>query len=778
MTPARQERESTAATRLRRRIVVRGTVQGVGFRPFVYRLACSLNLTGWVRNGPDGVAIEVEGRPDDVERFVPRLHAERPPLARLTHLEEIPIAPEGSTEFSIRGSEEGVRPTALIPADLTTCEQCAAEVADSTNRRYRYPFTNCTDCGPRFTIVEGVPYDRARTTMRAFTMCPECRAEYEDPRSRRFHAEPNACPACGPRLWLARARERSAVKPDASCPDPIAEAARLLHAGKVVAVKGLGGFHLACDARNEDAVRQLRRAKRREAKPFAIMARDLEEAERHCRISAAEREWLLAPERPILLLERRSDSEIAESVAPRQRSLGVMLPYTPLHRLLLEAAPPALVMTSGNLSEEPIAHDNDEAMRRLAGMADAFLLHDRAIQTPCDDSVARVFRGQLMPIRRSRGFVPRPVPLPRAQHPVLACGGEQKNTFCLARDAEAILSQHVGDLDNIETLDYYGRAIEHFRALFRATPDVVAYDLHPEYLSTRYALDAACQGHRAIGVQHHHAHVASCMAENGLDGTVIGVAFDGTGYGTDGTLWGGEILVAGYASFRRVAHLRPVRLPGGAAAIRRPARMAYAYLLDAFPADEAEKLAHELLPGLPQSEREAVAWQVRSGSNAPWSSGAGRLFDAVSALLGVCDTADYEGQAAVELEMAAGDERSEAYPFEVSAEGDARVLDLRPAIREIVHARRAGEPVSLLAARFHATVAEGIVQLCRWVAEETGLRCVCLSGGTFQNVRLLEAVVTGLENSGLQVYWHRMVPANDGGLSLGQAVVAGALLAT
>ncbi len=771
--------------------MVRGTVQGVGFRPFVYRLARALDLAGWVRNGPDGVVIEVEGSAANVAAFAPRLQAELPPLARITALAETPVRPEGAAAFVIRHSEDGAQPTALIPADVATCERCAAEVADPADRRYGYPFTNCTDCGPRFTIVETVPYDRARTTMRAFTMCPACRAEYTDPLSRRFHAEPNACPECGPHVWLAfvgggpPSPPMPGGPPDLTPPDlggpgglpeaasVIGDAAQLLRAGLVVAVKGLGGFHLACDARNPDAVQRLRAAKRRQAKPFALMVRDLAEAARHCQITPEARAALLAPERPILLLPRREGSEITAAVAPGQRLLGVMLPYTPLHRLLLDAGPPALVMTSGNRSEEPIAHENEEAAARLAPLADAFLFHNRDIRTPCDDSVARLYREELFLIRRSRGFVPRPVRLPRPQAAVLACGGEQKNTFCLARASEAILSQHIGDLDNAETFDYYGQAIEHFRRLFRTVPTVVAHDLHPDYLSTRYAAEAARQGARTIAVQHHHAHIASCLADNGLEGPVIGVAFDGTGYGTDGTLWGGEILVADYAGFRRATHLRPVRLPGGEAAIRRPARMAYAYLLDALPEAEAEAAAQRWLPGLAEAERQAVAWQVRRGVNSPLSSGAGRLFDAVSALLGVCDTADYEGQAAVELEIAAGDEATAApYPFAA----DDGSLDLRPAIRAMLRDRELAVPVATIAARFHATLAEAIVQACRVVARDTGLERVCLSGGTFQNVRLLEQVVSGLEAAGLQPFWHHQVPPNDGGLSLGQAVVAGAML--
>ena len=973
----------------RTRLAVRGIVQGVGFRPFVYRLAQSLGLSGWVLNGPDGVVIEVEGDAPRVAAFAPRLRAELPPLARITALEETPAVPEGATAFVIRESEEGDRPTALIPADIATCPRCAAEVNDPADRRHAYPFTNCTDCGPRFTIVETVPYDRARTTMRAFEMCPACRAEYENPLSRRFHAEPNACPACGPRVWLAAGGERGSGRvgewgnggvgegaggaagtgpgaaagrgpgaaagagPGAAAGapsdpsdqsdlsdavhrsdlnDPLADTAALLREGRVVAVKGLGGFHLACDARSPAAVRRLRAGKRRQAKPFAVMVRDTAEAERHCTLSEAERSALEAPERPIVLLRARAGSDLAAEVAPGQRTLGVMLPYTPLHHLLLQIGPPALVMTSGNLSEEPIAHDNDEAAHRLAGMADAFLFHDRPIRTPCDDSVLRVFRGEALLVRRSRGFVPRAVRLPRAQTPVLACGGEQKNTFCLTRGDEAVLSQHIGDLDNVETLDYYARAIAHFGDLFRTFPAVVAHDLHPEYLSTRYALEAAGQGARAIGVQHHHAHVVSCMADNGLEGTVIGVAFDGTGYGTDGTLWGGEILVASARGFRRAAHLRPVRLPGGEAAIRRPMRMAYAYLLDAFdgagqtarqplpafdgagetagqplpgfdgagqtvgqplpgfdgagetagqsvPAFTAEEMAARLLPALAAEERAAVAWQVRTGTNSPFSSGAGRLFDAVSALLGICTEAEYEGQPAIELEMAAGDALGAPYPFALHGAGTApgtpagapgaagtapgatgatsgmpgssaagipagapgragtapcttgttpcttstapcaagapsdppdrsdpsdlsdrsarpeecrpaerrspagaalpgapHSLDLRPAIREVAAARFAGEAAAPIAARFHATVAAAIVAACVRVARETGLDQVCLSGGTFQNMLLLEATVAGLERAGLRPFWHHQVPPNDGGLALGQAVVAGAIL--
>ncbi|MGQ9524326.1 MAG: carbamoyltransferase HypF [Armatimonadota bacterium] len=762
----------------RSRFLVEGIVQGVGFRPFVYQLAVSLGLGGWVLNSGRGVVIEVEGDASRLTEFGRRLTSEAPPLSRIRKVVAESLPPIGHNRFSILQSQGEEPPTAVIPADTALCADCAREMDDTADRRFGYPFINCTNCGPRFTIVEGIPYDRERTTMRIFPMCPDCLSEYSNPRTRRFHAEPNACPVCGPEVWMDS--RGGGIDPSTAAlkgPDAIARSAQLLRGGAILALKGLGGFHLACDARNADAVARLRARKRRAFKPLAVMCRDLDEVRRLCKLGPEEESYLTSPQSPILLLRKRADCDLAEEVAPDNRYLGVMLPYTPLHRLLMRQSPPTLVMTSGNLSEEPIAHDNLEAQTRLAGLADDFLWHNRPIHSPCDDSVARVFRGELCLIRRSRGFVPTPIPLPAPGPDVLACGAEQKNTFCLARGDAAVLSQHIGDMDNAETADYFERAVEHFKALFQAKPTALAHDLHPGYRATAYARRCAVEtGVRLIGVQHHHAHIAACMAEHDLHGRMLGVAFDGVGYGTDGTLWGGEFLLTSYEGFRRLGHLRPVRMPGGEAAIRRPYRMAYAHLLDAFSPEEADRIASRLLPDLSPQEAAVVKAQTDRGLNSPYTSGMGRLFDAVSALLGFRGTADYEGHPAVHLEMTVAQDSDAKLSFELVKAGELWMLDSRPVVRDIVHLLNEGVPSEQLAGAFHTAVAEAVVQVCARLAEQTGERRVCLSGGCFQNLLLLEETVRRLEDCGLQVFWHSSVPANDGGLSLGQAAVARAVI--
>lgn len=761
----------------RSRYLVEGIVQGVGFRPFVYQLAVSLGLRGWVLNSGQGVVIEVEGDACSLTEFGRRLTSEAPPLSHIRRVVTEALPPVGHRQFSILESRGEQMPSAVIPADVAICSDCAREMDDLRDRRHGYPFINCTNCGPRFTIVEGIPYDRERTTMRIFPMCRDCRAEYTDPRTRRFHAEPNACPACGPTVWMdPRGGGIDPSTAELKGANAISRAADVLRESAVLAIKGLGGFHLACDARSAEAVARLRRRKRRAFKPLAVMCRDLEEVRRLCELCPDEERYLTSPQSPILLLRKRADCDLADGVAPDNRYLGVMLPYTPLHRLLLRESPPTLIMTSGNLSEEPIAHDNAEAQSRLAALADDFLWHNRPIHSPCDDSVARVFRGELCLIRRSRGFVPMPIPLPEPGPDVLACGAEQKNTFCLARGDAAVLSQHIGDMDNAETADYFERAVEHFRVLFQAEPKALAHDLHPGYRATVYAWRRAAEtGAKLIGVQHHHAHIAACMAEHDLHGRVLGVAFDGVGYGTDGTLWGGEFLLAGYQGFRRLGHLRPVRLPGGEAAIRRPYRMAYAHLLDACGPEEADEIARRLLPDLSPQEAQVVKAQVSRGLNSPYTTGMGRLFDAVSVLLGFRGPADYEGHPAVHLEMTA-QESNAALSFEIMNDDGVWVLDPRPVVRALVRLLDEGVPAEQLAGAFHAAVAEAAVELCSRLAEQTGERRVCLSGGCFQNVLLLEQTVSRLEARGLQVFWHSRVPANDGGLALGQAAVARAVL--
>ena len=750
--------------RARRELHVRGTVQGVGFRPFVYRLATELGLSGSVRNTAAGVVIEVEGEPEAVSGFCSRLLDEAPPLSRIISLETREADPVGLTEFQIIGSEAAARPTALIPPDVALCADCAREIADPADRRFCYPFTNCTNCGPRFSIVTGIPYDRPQTTMAAFTMCAACEAEYRDPRNRRFHAEPIACPACGPQLLLDG-------EPAA---DAVARVARMLADGRVVAIKGLGGYHLACDARNRQAVETLRWRKGRGQKPFAIMVRDLAEARRVAEVSDRAAALLTSVESPVVIMPARAGSGLAEGIAPRQNTVGVMLPYTPLHRLLLDAAPPALVMTSGNLAEEPIEHRDDEARRKLGPIADHILSHNREIAVPCDDSVVRVAGDLVIPVRRARGYVPRSVRVDYEGPPVLAVGGHHKNTFCLLREGEAILSQHIGDLDTVEVLDYFGRAIRHFEELFEVRPEIVAHDLHPAYLSTQWA--QSLEGVRLVGVQHHHAHVLSVMAELNLHGPVIGVSYDGTGYGTDGTAWGGEILVADRGEYRRAFHLLPVPLPGGEAAISHPGRMALSHLITAFGADGALAIARRLLPDMPESEARVIARQIERRINCPLTSSMGRFFDSVAALLGATPEATYEGQPAMELEAMAGGGAHGAgatlLPYGYAL-GDG-IIDPRPVVQGIVEDIERGVERELIAARFHETVAAFTVEACRRMQAENGLWHVVLSGGVMQNALLVGRLLEVLPAAGLRCHIHKEVPSNDGGISLGQAVIAAA----
>jgi hydrogenase maturation protein HypF len=739
---------------------VEGTVQGVGFRPFVYSLATRLNLAGLVGNDASGVFAEVEGTPAAVQEFLAALPRDAPPLAKIEKITTKSLIPNGSASFLIVASETAGARRAVVPADSATCADCLRELADPADRRFGYPFINCTNCGPRFTIIRDVPYDRPRTTMAGFEMCTRCAAEYRDPADRRFHAQPVCCPACGPALRLV-GRDGAALPGE-----PIQAAAALLRDGRVLAVKGLGGYHLAVGAASEAAAAALRARKHREDKPFALMVADLAAARRLCEVNEAAAGLLTSPGRPIVLLPRRPGARVAAAVAPGNRELGVMLPYTPLHHLLLAAVAGPMVLTSGNVSDEPIAYTDADALARLAGIADAFVTHDRAIHIRTDDSVVREFGGRVMPIRRSRGFVPQPITVrPLFRRPVLACGAELKNTFCLGKDDRAVLSHHIGDLENFQTLTSFTEGIEHFRRLFDVDPEVVAYDLHPEYLSTKYALGLDLP-HR--GVQHHHAHIASCLADNGEEGPVIGVAFDGTGYGTDGTIWGGEFLVADLGGFERAGHLDPVPMPGGAAAIKQPWRMAAAYLDAAFPDGPAHP------PEV--ATRNAQHWDnvvklARRGLNSPLTSSAGRLFDAVAALLGVRDTVNYEGQAAIELEQLAGPGVTSGYGATVE-ERQPFCIKGAELVGAAADELAAGEERQVIAARFHRGVAGLVERGCLLARERHGLGTVALSGGVFQNMLLLRDCVARLESRGFTVLTHSRVPCNDAGISLGQAVIA------
>jgi hydrogenase maturation protein HypF len=749
------------------RISVRGVVQGVGFRPFVYRLAQEHDLKGWVRNTSGSVEIEVEGDEETVHNFLSDLEAKAPPMARIENV-EVTFSPlKGYTEFQIGESLSREGQYQLVSPDIATCEECKTEIFSSTDRRFRYPFTNCTNCGPRFTIIEDIPYDRPKTTMRQFQMCPQCQREYDDPLDRRFHAQPNACPQCGPSLELVDGKGKPL-----EAEDVIKTASQLLKEGKILALKGLGGFQLACDATSEVAVNRLRTRKRRRSKPLAVMIATIEEIEKHCLVSAEEKRLLESPQCPIVLLRWKHGSSISPAVAPNLKYLGVMLPYTPLHHLLLKEVGLPLVMTSGNLSEEPIAKDNDEVLTRLKGIADYFLVHNRDIYARYDDSVCMV-EGRPQVIRRARGYAPYPILLPFKSKQILACGAELKNTFCLTKDEHGFLSQHIGDMENEETLGHFENTIELYRKLFRVEPEIIAYDMHPEYLATKYALQAGTeQGLSLVPVQHHHAHIVSCLVENKVNGPVIGVAFDGTGYGTDSTIWGGEFLLADFSSFRRVGHLEYVPLVGGEAAIRKPYRMALSYLYFLLGEDF-------FLEGLPLSqlnpaELDIIKQQLRRKVNSPLTSSAGRLFDAVSALAGVRGEIDYEAQAAIELEMLAPDEveESESYPFSIVEEGGMRVVKLKELFSAIVWDVRNQTPVPIISLQFHNTVARIIAEMCKLVAKETGINQVALSGGVFQNRRLLRLTTSALQREGFSVLTHRLVPCNDGGISLGQAVIA------
>jgi len=731
--------------RVRKRIQVHGTVQGVGFRPFVFNLANRLEIAGFVRNTEVGVEIEAEGAA--VDEFVAGLRVEAPVLARIAEIEVADLQPLNENGFEIRESGRTMGDFGLVPPDIATCAECYGDTTTPGNRRYLYPFTNCTNCGPRYTIIQDVPYDRPATTMSAFRMCADCEAEYHNVCDRRFHAQPIACPACGPQISASAEEVR-----------------HWLSIGMAVAIKGLGGYHLACDAGNAKAVRRLRERKRRGDKPFAVMVRDVYEAARLCEVSPQERDLLLSPQRPIVLLRKRPEGDLA-FVAPGNPNLGVVLPYTPLHHLLFtDAGFRALVMTSGNLSEEPIV-SREEDLGRLEGLADRFLTHNRPIRTAVDDSVTRVFRGQTAVLRRSRGFAPEPIDLGRTVLEVVAAGGELKNTFCLTTGHYAILSQHIGDMENYETLLFFRETLDHMQRFFRVHPQAVAHDLHPAYLSTRAAME---MGLPRIGVQHHHAHIASCMAEHRLKGPVIGVAFDGTGYGTDGAIWGGEVMVCDAANFERRYHLRYVPLAGGDAGAREPWRPALAYLEDG----GLDLCAAPALERVNENRRRVVRQMIKQRVQTVSTSSCGRLFDAVSAILDICFENRYEAEAAMELETAACSAPHDLGTFGFDLSGDE--IDLRQTIRDVTNAVRNGEPVAAISAKFHSTLAKAIDAACRAVRAADGIQTVCLSGGSFQNMRLLEETLAVLERSGLEVFFPLEVPANDGGLSLGQAVIANA----
>lgn len=760
--------------RTRLRVEIEGAVQGVGFRPYVYRLATDEGLGGWVLNDSRGVFLEVEGDEEAVGRFRSRLQKDPPPRARITSVRVREVPPDGETAFEIRFSREGGVKTVLVLPDVATCGVCLAEVRDPGNRRHRYPFANCTNCGPRFTIVRSLPYDRPNTTMAGFALCPDCRKEYGDPRDRRFHAQPNACDVCGPHLELwSPSGDVLATKDDAllACCDA-------LSVGRITAVKGLGGFHLMCDARRAATVAALRERKARYEKPLALMVRDVAMARALCEVPEEAALLLESPERPIVLLRARQGCGVAGNVAPENPNLGLMLPATPLHHLMLENLGFPVVATSGNLSDEPICTDEREALSRLGGMADLFLVHDRPVERHVDDSVARIMDGVPRLLRRARGWAPLPVRLPTEIPSILAVGAHLKNSVALAVGRQVFLSQHIGDLETPEALAAFERVIADLTRLYETRPVAVAHDLHPDYLSTKWALGS---GLPTVAVQHHHAHLAACLAENGAPGPALGVTWDGTGNGTDGTVWGGEFLLGDATGFVRVAHLRPFRLPGGEAAVREPRRSAAGILWEMTREGNRGNFLEGNKEGNPATvaafsavEKRVLSSMLERAVNSPITTSAGRLFDAVASLLGVAQKCAFEGQAAMQLEWLADESEKDSWNFSLEETGLKIVLDWSPVIEALLAERAAGVPTTRLAARFHNSLAAAIVE----VAVRVGCPRVALSGGCFQNRLLTERAAAGLRREGFDVLLHREVPTNDGGICLGQVAVAAARLAT
>lgn len=755
---------STSLSGLRLRVT--GIVQGVGFRPFIYSLAEALELKGWVRNTSAGVEIEVDGTSGALARFVAQIRKNPPPLARIQAITSEDIPPQFFKKFEIITSLSSPGDFLPVSPDISTCPECLKEMWNPADRRFRYPFINCTNCGPRFTIVREIPYDRPLTTMAGFPLCPDCASEYHDPKNRRFHAQPIACPVCGPRVSFQVDGSVLAEGEGA-----IQTARTWLKDGKIIAIKGLGGFLLACDATNPNAVAELRKRKKRSDKPFALMAFDMSAIEQHCSVSASEKELLTSIERPIVILRRKADSNIAEQCAPNQHTLGLMLPYTPLHSLVLEPAPgfpQVLVMTSGNLSEEPIAFEDEDAILRLGHLADAFLTHNRPIHMRMDDSVTGMYASQPAILRRARGYAPSPILLPGDYPSILATGAELKNTFCLTRQNQAFLSHHIGDLENFETLSSFEQGISHYQRLYRITPEVIACDCHPNYLSTLYAKQRSqSENLPFVEVQHHHAHLAACLADNAFPASepVIGLCYDGTGYGTDAAIWGGEVLVGNYIGYQRAFHLQYTPLPGGDAAIRRPSRMALAWL---------HTLSLEWESDLPPvqdlcyEERTIIRSQIQHRLNAPMTSSMGRLFDAISSLIGIRQTATYEGQAAIELEALADPDETGAYSFELTDDQ----LVVRPMLEEIIQDWRSAIPIPRISAKFHNTLALASLEICRKLREKRGISTIALSGGVWQNRTLFTRTVYNLEKHQFKVLRHHQVPVNDGCIALGQAMVA------
>jgi hydrogenase maturation protein HypF len=753
----RQPKTSKAAPRRRLQVALRGAVQGVGFRPFVYRLAKEMGLPGWVINSAQGVFIEVEGEEPKLWEFLTRVQSEKPAISFIQSIESSFLDCLGFTDFEIRESSGGEK-TALILPDIATCPDCLREINDRTNRRYHYPFTNCTNCGPRFTIIESLPYDRPHTTMKGFVMCADCEREYRDPADRRFHAQPNACPVCGPHLEFWTSDGQCLALRD----EALEEATDAIRKRRILALKGLGGFHLIVDARDEGVVNELRRRKRREGKPFAVMYPCVDDVLRDCECSEIELRLLRSPESPIVLVRRREGAALSQAIAPENPYVGAMLPYTPLHHLLMQKLKFPVVATSGNLSEEPICTDEHEALERLRGIADVFLVHNRPILRHVDDSVVREMAGRELLLRRSRGFAPLPVQIEADVPSIVAVGPHQKNTIASSVGTQVFVSQHIGDLETAQSLRAFEDVNTAFRELYELKPEVVAHDMHPDYLSTQFALRSQ---EPLVAVQHHYAHVLSCMAENQVHGPVLGISWDGSGYGTDGTIWGGEFLRVSDGGYERVAHFRQFRLPGGEKAVKEPRRTALGILYELF-GEAAFDMNVAPLRVFSEAEKRVLHGMLQNGVNVPATSSAGRLFDAVASLLDIRQVARFEGQAAMELEFAAYKGQSEeSFPFEVQLTNGAAVVDWGPMIKALMGS---AETVAELARTFHNTLARAVVA----VAEHAGESKVVLSGGCFQNRYLTETVIDHLQRAGFQAYWHQRIPPNDGGISLGQVIAA------
>lgn len=754
--------------KIRENIIIKGIVQGVGFRPFIHKLVQNYNLSGWVLNSNQGVEIDIEGETEELNSFVSDIKDKLPPLARIEKIEVNQLHLIGYKGFSIKKSitkeENGF---VLVSPDISICEDCLQELFDPRNRRFHYPFINCTNCGPRFTIIKDIPYDRGKTTMRVFEMCPQCQSEYENIEDRRYHAQPNACAECGPQVFLYQNKRKLENI------DPVKEAIKLLKDGKIGAIKGLGGFHLACDATNNEVVTKLRRLKNREAKPFAIMSFNLEKIKQYCKLGKKEEKWLVNRARPIVLLKKKEDSLISSLVAPRNNYLGVMLPYTPLHYLLLKDNFTALIMTSGNIADQPIIGDNREALEKLDGIADFFLLYNRDIFNRCDDSVVKIVNDGNVFFRRARGYVPCPIILDFKLKEVLALGGELKNTISFSKENYVFLSQYLGDLKSVETLDFLKESIKNLEKIFRVNPEIIACDLHPDYLSTQFAEEiGAKKGLKVVKVQHHHAHIVSCMAENNIKEKVMGVAYDGTGYGDDGKIWGGEFLLCDLKKYFRVGHLKYYPLPGGDKAIAEPWRMAYSYLYSIY-GPKAKTLDIDFNHRMDYDKLSIIEKMIDKNINSPLTSSCGRLFDAASSLIGIRDEINYEGQAAMELESFCASGIKERYKFCIYKEGKEFIIDPQEIFIDIIEDLKKGIDKKIMAAKFHNTVAEFTLNLCGKIRENNGINKIALSGGVFQNKYLTEKVVSLLEDKGFIVYIQRKVPPNDGGISLGQAVIVG-----